>query len=75
MGVVFLMEGGGGGGVGPLRMGLDIELAIASTGLSLSQVKIREYIANNILAGVGNMLQYSICKDAKMVHTFTCSYS
>ena len=41
MGVVFLMEGGG---VGPLRMGLDIELAIASTGLSLSQVKVREYI-------------------------------
>ena len=62
MGVVFLMEGGG---VGPLRMGLDIELAIASTGLSLSQVTVREY--NNILPGVGNMLQYSICKDAKMV--------
>ena len=41
MGVVFLMEGGG---VGPLCMGLDIELAIASTGLSLSQVKVREYI-------------------------------
>ena len=49
MGVVFLMEGGGGG-VGPLHMGLDIELAIASTGFSLSQVMHGKsiYIYNNI---------------------------
>ena len=37
----------------------DIELAIAGTGLSLSQVKVREYITTRFwLPGVGNMLQY-----------------
>ena len=38
----------------------DIELAIAGTGLSLSQVKVREYIITRFwLPGVGNMLQYA----------------
>ena len=38
----------------------DIELAIAGTGLSLSQVKVREYITTRFwLPGVGNMLQYA----------------
>ena len=48
-------------------MGLDTELAIASAGLSLSITSQGKRIYNNILPGVGNMLQYSICKDAKMV--------
>ena len=39
----------------------DIELASAGTGLSLSQVKVREYIiiTRFWLPGVGNMLQYA----------------
>ena len=48
----------------------DIELAIAGTGLSLSQVKVREYITTRFwLPGVGNMLQYATIFQTQSLYT------